>query len=182
MNRWYFGVPLAGLVLFGIVYLQFEKRYQAAEAAAAQAAAAARIEEQQRLEEQRRAAIEQQRQIIEARRIAREEEKRREEAAAQLREELETERAKLVGQTNADVRAIIVLEQELSFEQDFLERVEASHERLVGEMSFLNEYVPAAVENQDRLLTLLKDYRTAEEAREKLRREALLSDAERASR
>jgi len=182
MNRWYLGLPLAGVLLFGVVYWQFKQRYEVAEVAAAAAAEAAQIEERQRLEESRRAAIEQQRQLIEQRRLAREEEKQREEAAARLREQLETERASVLGVANADRRAIIVLEQKLSFEQELLQRVQGTRDRLVGEKTFLDDYVPVAVENQQRMLDLLKDYRAAEEARDELRREALLSDAERAAR
>lgn len=182
MNRWYLGVPLAGLLLFGVVYVRFEKRYTAAQAAAATAAEAARIEEQQRQEEARREAIEQQRQIIEARRLERETEKRRDEAAARLRAKLEAERADAVAQGNADLRAIVTLEQKLAFEQELLRRVQSQQTSLTGEQAFLAEYVPAAVENQERLLALLKDYRQAEEAREKLQQDALLSDAERAKR
>lgn len=182
MNRWYLGVPLAGLLLFGVVYVRFEKRYEAAAAAAAATVEAARLEEQQRQEEARREAIEQQRQIIEARRLAREEEKQRDEAAARLRAELESERRQAMADAGTDRRAVVVLEQKLSFEQELLQRVQASHERLAGEKTFLEEYIPEAVENQERLLSLLKDYRIAEEAREKVRQEELLSDAERAQR
>jgi len=182
MNRWYLGVPLAGLFLFGVVYVQFEKRYEAVEAAAVAAAEAARIEEQQRQEEARREAIEQQRQIIETRRLEREAEMRRDEAAARLRAELEAERAEAVAQANADLRANVTLEQKLAFEQELLRRVQARQASLTAEKEFLAEYILAAVENQERLLALLKDYRAAEEARETLRQDGLLSDAERARR
>jgi hypothetical protein len=169
MNKWYFGIPILALILFGAYFAKFKHDYDAGKAAA-EAEAKAQLEQQALAEAiQRKIAIEQNNLITEEnnkKKAAEKEEQRRKQEARDAAVEVRTQRTAELTSLRRDYEQV---QKDLLVEEQLFEKAKttvASHE---AEKAFLGGYVQLAEKNANRMLALIEKVdKAAAEAKKQL--------------
>jgi len=165
MNKWYFGLPLVGLVVFYAYFVQFSK---ADDAMIKEKERQALIDKEKKLDEERQArlkAVEEAKAMIETRRAEQAAAKAVREAAEARREEerLALERSKTEqSQLKVELKD---LSESLAAEKRLLDLALERKRNYETEREFIIGYNDAARKNKDRFLQLIDKIEESERAK-----------------
>jgi hypothetical protein len=155
MNKWYFGIPILALVLFGGYFAKFKYDYDTA-IAQKEAAAKQALDEQAVAEAMaRRIAIEQNNLITEENNKKRAEEKERQrlkEEARQAALEVRTQRTAELTSLRRDYEQV---QKDLVVEEQLFDKAKANVASHEAERAFLAGYVQLAEKNANRMLAMI---------------------------
>jgi hypothetical protein len=167
MNKLYFIIPFAGLLIFGGFYWNFDQKYEAQIAAKKAAAEAELKAKQQKDQEARQLAYQQAIEAAARRKAEREEKARIEEEKKKARLEAEDRREHNFTERNRLREQVASLKKDLDAVHDEIKKLDEEKKSAVAEQAFLREYVRKAETNQKYYYELLDKIAAAEDARAK---------------
>jgi hypothetical protein len=164
MNKWYFGVPLLALVLFGAYFAKFKAGHDAAIMADEQKAKEDAQEKALRDAYLQRLAIEENNRITEENNKKKAEEKERERLEKEARELAIQTRDERNDELNSLRREYEQVQKDLYAEEQLLESAKTNVASLEAERTFLAGYVQLAEKNGARMSALVEKVDKAAEA------------------
>jgi len=177
MNKIYLLVPLCGLLIFGTIYWNFNRNYEAAIAQKAQDAANAKVAQLKKDAELKLIAYKEAAAESEKRKAERAIKDKREEDEKQARIDLDDKRLRLFEESKRNREQVDVLKKELETVKAEVTKIDEQKSQLEAERVFLATYTKKADENAKSYQQLLDKLDAADKARAEAARVAAAAAA-----